>query len=180
VLGLGFGEILVLVIVGIVVVGPRRLPALMRTAGQWVARLRNMSSDLRAQSGLDDLIREEGLTSSLEELRSMSRVNVLDTFAAPITPTRSAAPAPALAPVGPATAGSVALAASSVAAATTAVRAPDEPLRDREYPLVGCDAYDALPDDVLPYMEAPLAAVPYGADASDKDDDARDAPEAAS
>lgn len=163
-LGLGFGEILILVIVGIIVVGPRRLPTLMRTAGQWVARLRNMSSDLRAQSGLDDLIREEGLTRSLEELRSMSRINVLETFATPVAPSRSLASAPTLAAAGAAAADSVTQAASDHVAEATAVRATDEPLRDREYPLIGCDAYDALPDDVLPYMEAPLAAVPYGAD----------------
>ena len=34
--GLGFGEIMVLLLVGIVVVGPKRLPTLMRTAGRWV------------------------------------------------------------------------------------------------------------------------------------------------
>jgi sec-independent protein translocase protein TatB len=179
VLGLGFGEILVLVIVGIVVVGPRRLPTLMRTAGQWVARLRNMSSDLRAQSGLDDLIREEGLASTLNDLRSMSRVNVLETFATPVAPARGRTPALPLVASGAAAAGSVAsLTSGDHAAAATAVRAPDDPLREREYPLVGCDAYDALPDDVLPYMEAPLAAVPYGADTDEGDE--HDASKAAS
>lgn len=180
-LGLGFGEIVILVIVGIVVVGPRRLPSLMRTAGQWIARLRNMSADLRAQSGIDDLIREEGLTGSLEELRSMSRVNVLDTFSVPVTP--RAAPDVASSGAAAATTTTTAPLALTVAASNqvasrgapppehvaastaTAVRAPDEPLREREYPLVGCDAYDALPDDVLPYMGAPSGAVPYAADA---------------
>ena len=47
------GEITILLIVGIVVVGPQKLPGMMRTAGQWVTRLRRMSSDLRSQSGID-------------------------------------------------------------------------------------------------------------------------------
>src|SRR5262245_16035417 len=68
VLGFSFGEILMLILVGIVVVGPRKLPTLMRTAGQWVGKLRRMSTDLRAQSGIDDLIRQEGLEREIREL----------------------------------------------------------------------------------------------------------------
>jgi sec-independent protein translocase protein TatB len=43
--------------VGINVVGPKRLPGMMRAAGRWVARLRRMSMHLRSQSGIDDLLR---------------------------------------------------------------------------------------------------------------------------
>ena len=50
--GFSFGELMVLLIVGIVVVGPKRLPSMMRTAGQWITRIRKMSSDLRSQSGI--------------------------------------------------------------------------------------------------------------------------------
>jgi sec-independent protein translocase protein TatB len=133
VFGFSFGEIVVLLIVGIVVVGPRKLPAMMRTAGQWVTRLRRMATDLRSQSGIDELIRIEGLEREVAELRALSRMNVVDSFIAP-----------ALAATAP-------QATSSAAPA----RIPDppriEPLREREYPLVGCDAYDALADDAAPY-----------------------------
>jgi len=62
---MSLGEIVVLLIVGIVVIGPKNLPSMMRTAGQWVTKLRRMSTDLRSQSGIDDLIRHEGLEKEI-------------------------------------------------------------------------------------------------------------------
>ncbi|WP_438030522.1 Sec-independent protein translocase protein TatB [Sorangium sp. So ce233] len=132
--GFSFGEIVVLIIVGLVVIGPRRLPAMMRTAGSWISKLRRMTTELRTQSGIDDLIRQEGLEREIRELRSLSRVNVIETL---VTPIRDAA-----ASVG------------TVVAATPRVRPPDpepepepppnvKPLREREYPVLGCDAYGA-------------------------------------
>ncbi|AKT40922.1 Sec-independent protein translocase protein TatB [Chondromyces crocatus] len=151
--GFSFGEILVLVIVGIVVVGPRKLPQMMRTLGQWVSKIRRMSTDLRAQSGIDDLIRQEGLERELRELRSLSRVNVIETLVNPVS--------------GAATAGAVASAAPRLPTpaappihdATTYEDDDDEddgikPIREREYPALGCDAYGAFPDDAEPYTGA--------------------------
>src|SRR5688572_5454246 len=71
---------LVLVIVGIVVVGPKKLPQMMRTAGQWVAKLRKMSTSLRSQSGIDEILRIEGLEKEMRELRALTRINVMDTL----------------------------------------------------------------------------------------------------
>jgi sec-independent protein translocase protein TatB len=141
VFGLSIGEIMLLLIVGIVVVGPKNLPTLMRTAGQWVTKIRRMSSDLRNQSGIDDLIRQEGLEREIHELRSLSRMNVVDSL---ISPALTVASAPRPAPV----------------------QAPAfkriEPLREREYPLVGCDAGGALADDAVIYPPPPAepAAAP--------------------
>ena len=134
--GLSFGEIFVVIIVGIVVLGPRRLPQMMRTAGQWVTKLRRLSSDLRSQSGIDDLIREEGLEKDIQELRSLSRINVIDTL---MTPAGTAAAAGA----ARATVTTPKIAPAQKAAPSTA-----QPLREREYPVVGCDAYGAQADDV--------------------------------
>lgn len=86
---MGAGEILILLIVGIVVVGPQKLPGMMRTAGQWVSRLRRMSTDLRAQSGIDRIIRDEGLEKELRELRSLSRAGVLDSLMQAAAATRA-------------------------------------------------------------------------------------------
>jgi len=142
VLGFSFGEIMVLVIVGIVVVGPRKLPELMRTAGRWVGKIRRMSVDLRAQSGIDDLIRQEGLEREIRELRSLSRVNVIETLVTPVAG-------------GSAVAGSV-VSASPRLAAKTPDPTPEElvtPLREREYPLLGCDSYGAFADEDSPYQD---------------------------
>jgi sec-independent protein translocase protein TatB len=142
VFGLSFFEIVVILIVGIVVLGPRRLPEMMRTAGQWVSKLRRLSTDLRAQSGIDDLIRQEGLENEIQELRSLSRINVIDTLMAP------AASSAAAAAVQRAT-------VSTPKIETKSVTPKPQPLREREYPVIGCDAYGALADDVAPKILPP-------------------------
>jgi sec-independent protein translocase protein TatB len=150
---MSLGEIMVLLIVGIVVVGPKNLPSMMRTAGQWVTRLRRMSTDLRSQSGIDDLIRHEGLEKEIAELRSLARMNVVDTL---ITPALGAIPAAGARDRAPYN--------SSAAVAPELGRAlefhPSAPLREREYPLAGCDAYGALADDAGSYTAHDPEVVP--------------------
>jgi sec-independent protein translocase protein TatB len=147
VFGFSMGEIVLLLIVGIIVVGPKKLPTMMRTAGQWVTRLRRMSTDLRSQSGIDDLIRQEGLEKEIQQLRSLSRVNVIDTF---ITPALTApVAAAAVAPSAP---------ASSAARARPSSAEP-LPLREREYPALGCDAYGAMSEDAALYHAPPKLEV---------------------
>jgi sec-independent protein translocase protein TatB len=150
VFGLSFGEVFVVVLVAIVVVGPRHLPSMMRTAGQWVSKIRRMSTDLRAQSGIDQLMRDEGIDRSLSEIRALSNVNVLDSLERMAVPTVAKAGAPAAVAAG--------LAASAAASAAVPQEEPVVILREREYPLVGCDAYDALPDDAAPYADVGLGA----------------------
>jgi sec-independent protein translocase protein TatB len=152
VFGFSFGEMMVLVIVGIVVVGPRRLPTLMRTAGQWIGKLRRLTTDLRSQSGIDDLIRQEGLEREIRELRALSRVNVIETLVTPV--------------VGSVAAGSVVSATPRIPAPEPKHEPPVQPLREREYPVLGCDAYHAdIEGDVhAPAPEAaPEGAVPVSA-----------------
>jgi sec-independent protein translocase protein TatB len=139
---LSLGEIMILLIVGIVVVGPKNLPTLMRTAGQWIGKLRRMSTDLRSQSGIDELIRQEGLEREIHELRSLSRMNVVDSLISPAL-TVAASPRPLASP------------ALDGAPASRTLDSPEwkptEPLREREYPLLGCDAGGALADDAVLY-----------------------------
>ena len=46
-LGLSFSEIMVIVIVLIVVVGPERLPPMLRTAGRYYGQVKRMSDEFR-------------------------------------------------------------------------------------------------------------------------------------
>jgi sec-independent protein translocase protein TatB len=46
-LGLNFSEVMVIVIVLIVVVGPERLPPLLRTAGRYYGQIKRMSDEFR-------------------------------------------------------------------------------------------------------------------------------------
>lgn len=245
--GLDATEMLVLVIVGIVVVGPKKLPQMMRTAGQWVAKLRKMSSSLRSQSGIDEILRIEGLEKEMRELRALTRLNVMDTLAsvgertiAPRAPRQigasggggdaapassksapKALPKPAtakeLATVepyapdspeprsagtadgdaeGPAASSPPAASSSPVvkppgapppgAIARPRPRAPvvmvtlpgETPLLEREWPRDGCDAYDALPDD-LEEQEAEAAAAEAAVEAAAAEAAEKSAAEAA-
>ena len=53
---IGAAELLVIVIVAILVIGPKDMPKAMRTAGRWIGKLRRMSSHFR--SGLDEMVRQ--------------------------------------------------------------------------------------------------------------------------
>ena len=53
---IGAFELLVIVIVAIVVIGPKDIPRALRTAGRWVGQVRRVSAHFRA--GVDAMIRE--------------------------------------------------------------------------------------------------------------------------
>jgi sec-independent protein translocase protein TatB len=60
--GIDSAELLIVAIVALVVIGPKDLPKVMRTVGNWIGRARGMAKHFR--SGIDTMIRE----SELEEM----------------------------------------------------------------------------------------------------------------
>lgn len=60
-------EFLIVAIVALVVIGPKELPRVMRTVGQWVGRARGMARHFR--SGIDTMMRE----AELEEMEKKWR-----------------------------------------------------------------------------------------------------------
>jgi sec-independent protein translocase protein TatB len=56
---IGVGELLVILIVAVIVIGPKDLPLAMRTAGRWIGKLRRVSAHFR--SGIDAMVREAEL-----------------------------------------------------------------------------------------------------------------------
>jgi sec-independent protein translocase protein TatB len=60
-------ELLIVAVVALVVIGPKDLPRVMRTVGQWVGRARGMARHFR--SGIDTMIRE----AELEEMEKKWR-----------------------------------------------------------------------------------------------------------
>lgn len=55
----GASELLMIVIVAVVVIGPKDLPVAMRTAGRWIGKMRRVSGHFR--SGIDAMVREAEL-----------------------------------------------------------------------------------------------------------------------
>ena len=64
---IGYMELLVIAAVALVVIGPKDLPRVMRTVGQWVGRARGMARHFR--SGIDTMMRE----AELEEMEKKWR-----------------------------------------------------------------------------------------------------------
>src|SRR5262245_8155723 len=56
---LGFGEILVICVILIIVVGPERLPNVMRGVGKTMRTVREASREIRTTVGLDELMRDD-------------------------------------------------------------------------------------------------------------------------
>ena len=56
---IGAAELLVIIIVAVVVIGPKDLPLAMRVAGRWIGRMRRLSAQFR--SGIDAMVREAEL-----------------------------------------------------------------------------------------------------------------------
>ena len=66
----GASELLLIVIVAIVVIGPKDLPRALRTAGRWIGKMRRMSGYFR--SGIEAMIREAELEDMEKKWREQN------------------------------------------------------------------------------------------------------------
>lgn len=137
--GFSLSELVVVIVVAVVVIGPKDMPKMLRKLGQMAGKLRRMASDLRAQSGIDEALRTEGLSDDIAEIRKLAR-GELDAV-------RHAASVDIASPAAAVTA------ASSI---STAYDAEFTVFREREYPRDGADAANALPDNAVVYAEGML------------------------
>jgi sec-independent protein translocase protein TatB len=179
VFGLGFGEFLVLLLVAMIVLGPRELPRYLRKAGQFAGRMRRMAYEMREKSGIDDVIRSEGLDRDIAEIRRLTRGELtgLNTVLREATNFSAALAAPpSNGAAQPATAAPASAASPAWLAEPLQAPVPFKPTRivvDRvhEYPAEGPDAYGALPDTAAVYdgglAPSPLAEDPLYARGDD-------------
>ena len=69
----GFSELVVIALVALIVLGPKRLPEVARTAGQWLARFRRFVSDVKQDFDREmqhaDLAELHKLKQELDETR---------------------------------------------------------------------------------------------------------------
>lgn len=68
---LAWGEILIIAVVAILVVGPKDLPRLMKGIGEWVGKARRMAAHF--QSGVDEMIRQAELEDLRKDLNTIRR-----------------------------------------------------------------------------------------------------------
>jgi sec-independent protein translocase protein TatB len=132
VFGISFTELTLIALVTLVVVGPHRLPGMLRTVGEWARRLRRITTEVRAQTGIDEVLRQEGIEGGIVELRSMMRGDFSSVHRERQQPQRVEDP----------------------------YREPIEIDRSREYPPEGVDAAYALADDLVDEAAVSPATAP--------------------
>lgn len=96
----GYSELLVIAVVALVVIGPKDLPRVMRTVGNWVGRARGMARHFR--SGIDTMIREAEL-EEMEKKWKAENERIMRDYPAvePPTPLPDAPALPDAAPTSP-------------------------------------------------------------------------------
>jgi sec-independent protein translocase protein TatB len=68
---IGWGELLVIGIVALVVIGPKELPAVLRMAGQWMGKIRRMASEFQNQ--FQEAMREAEMADLKKQVDEMSK-----------------------------------------------------------------------------------------------------------
>lgn len=76
-LDIGWQELLVIGALALIVVGPKDLPSLLRSVGQWVGKVRGMARDF--QRTMNDAARETEM-SAFKDLQDIKKINPLDDF----------------------------------------------------------------------------------------------------
>lgn len=82
---IGWSEMALILLVALVVIGPRDLPRVARTMGRWVAKGRAMAREF--QRALEDMAREAELDDVKREIEKVGRINVRETIEKSIDPT---------------------------------------------------------------------------------------------
>lgn len=165
--GMSFGELVLAIVVAVVVIGPRDLPKVLRKLGQYAGKLRRMASELRHQSGIDEILRSDGIGENINEIRKLAR-GELDKITEAASVDRGALAAATHLSDG----------SESPDATDGAHDGHGDPhhadpyhadpyhmpgphhdvdvtlLREREYPREGADSYGALPDTAFLYTES--------------------------
>ncbi len=119
----GWGELVVIGIVALIAIGPKELPTVLRTLGQWMGKVRRMANEFQGQ--FQEALREaefadikkhaDDITSSVSEFsnidpladaqkdveRAFEEPPAADTAALSASAAEAASPAPAAAPEPP-------------------------------------------------------------------------------
>jgi sec-independent protein translocase protein TatB len=71
---IGWSEMAVIAVVALLVIGPKDLPKVLRTVGQWVSKARAMAREF--QSSIDEMARDADLEELKKTAREMSQLDI--------------------------------------------------------------------------------------------------------
>jgi sec-independent protein translocase protein TatB len=63
---IGWSELLVIGVVALIAIGPKELPGVLRTAGQWIGKIRRMAAEFQGQ--FQEAIREAEMTDLKKQI----------------------------------------------------------------------------------------------------------------
>jgi sec-independent protein translocase protein TatB len=75
--GVGYTEMFLIAVVAIIVIGPKELPAVLRTLGRSLAKMRGMAREF--QGHLDSAMKESGLDEVKKEFNNLKNINPIET-----------------------------------------------------------------------------------------------------
>ena len=81
---IGWSEMMVILVVALIVIGPKDLPRVARSVGRWVAKGRAMAREF--QDAIEDLAREAELDKVKKEIEKVGRTDVGKTIERTVDP----------------------------------------------------------------------------------------------
>ena len=83
---IGWSELVIIAVVALVVIGPKELPATLRTIGKMTARARKVAGDFRAQ--FDEAMREADLDDVRQTIADAQKLNPVNSLREAMNPLR--------------------------------------------------------------------------------------------
>jgi sec-independent protein translocase protein TatB len=83
--GIGLSEMLMIAVVALVVLGPKRLPSALKTVGRTIGQFRRIVTQIKDEVGYDDVVDEvvrplrEGMTELHDQVKRDADIDVDDT-----------------------------------------------------------------------------------------------------
>ncbi len=71
---IGWSEIAIITTVAIIIIGPKDLPKVLRTVGQWIGKAKAMAREF--QSSIDDVIKETELDEVTKQINQASHLDI--------------------------------------------------------------------------------------------------------
>ncbi len=82
---IGWQELFIVAVIGVIIIGPKDLPRALRTVAKWVRKARSLAREF--QGGLDDMVREAELDDLKKDMESTANLDIAKEIENTIDPT---------------------------------------------------------------------------------------------